>query len=155
MTNEQKTSRIEIDDYFMKIAQVVALRSTCRHRDQGAVLIRNNRIIATGYNGSPPDALHCIDLRQCAKENSLPCRAEGLHGESNAIASAAKEGISTNGATIYCIYSPCAACCNLLKSAGIVEVNYLELYSGYPTGPVHLDTMDIKVFQHHMQEDNK
>lgn len=150
-----KTERIDIDTYFMTLAKIVATRATCRHREQGVVLVRNKRIISTGYNGSPPGQDHCIDLRRCAKEVGLTCRAEGLHGESNAIASAARGGISTNGATIYCVYSPCAACCNLLKSAGIVEVMYLEIYSGYLTGPSHLNTMNIKVTKVNIQEDSK
>lgn len=144
---EPKVSRIDIDTYFMLVAKVVSLRSTCRHREQGTVLVRGNRIIATGYNGSPPGQPHCIDLRRCIKEEGFTCRAEGLHGESNAIVSAAKQGTSTNGATIYCLYSPCESCCNLLKSAGIVEVKYLEVYDGYSGGPVYLENIGIKTSQ--------
>ncbi len=139
-----KTTRLTLDEYFMKIADIVASRSTCRHRNQGAVIIRDNRILSTGYNGSPSGQPHCIDLRRCIKEEGFPCRAEGLHGESNAIASAAKMGISTEGASIYCIYSPCKACCNLLKSAGIAEVKYVEVYDGFPEGPAYLKELGIK-----------
>ena len=142
---EAKTNRIDVDTYFMMVAKVVSLRATCRHREQGAVLVRNNRIIATGYNGSPPGQPHCIDAGYCSKDAHSICRADGLHGESNAIASAASEGISTSGAIIYCIYSPCKSCCNLLKSAGIVEVKYLEEYSTDPSGPDYLAQLDIKV----------
>jgi len=139
-----KTDRPTLDGYLMQVARVVASRSTCRHRSQGAVITRNGRILSAGYNGAPSGTRHCTDLQYCAKDSGFYCRAEGLHGESNAIASAAKEGTSTEGATIYCIYSPCIACCNLLKSAGIIEVKYLEVYDGYPDGPLYLESLGIK-----------
>lgn len=128
---EEKTSRPDLDEYFLTLAKTAASRSTCRHRQQGTVLVRGDRVISMGYNGSPPGQLHCLDT-DCAKVNAGYCRAEGLHGESNAIASAAKMGISTDGAIAYCVYSPCRSCCNLLKSAGIVAVTYVEEYPGFP-----------------------
>ena len=139
-----KTTRVDIDTYFMFIAKVVSLRSTCLHREQGAVIVRNDRIISTGYNGQPPGAPHCIDIGWCAKDKGLPGRAEGLHAESNAVASAAKIGISTDNTTIYCVYSPCMACCNLLKSAGIKCVKYLEVYPGFTDGLAYMDSIGIE-----------
>ncbi len=139
-----KTDRPSLDLYFIRITRIVASRSTCRHRSQGAVIVRNGRILSTGYNGSPPGQRHCIDSEICSKDEGFECRAEGLHGESNAIASAARVGISTEGTTIYCIYSPCRACCNLLKSAGIIEVKYVEVYESYSIGPSYLKTLGIK-----------
>jgi len=139
--------RQPFDEYMLCITRTVASRSTCMHRKQGAVLTINKRIISTGFNGSPPGQPHCIDLGYCSKEKGLSCRAKGLHGESNAIASAAKMGVSVDGATIYCVYSPCEACCNLLKSAGIAEVKYVERYSGYLEGPEYLEVLGIKVTQ--------
>ncbi len=139
-----RTSRLSLDNYFMEINDVVALRSTCLHRCQGATVVKNNRIISTGYNGSPPGQPHCIDQGYCRKDKGLGCRAEGLHGESNAIASAAKMGASVDGATIYCLYSPCKACCNLLKSAGIVEVKYVTVYDNYLEGPAYLKALGVK-----------
>jgi len=142
------SSRLSLDDYFMEIAKVVAMRSTCRHRHQGVVLAKEKRIISTGYNGSAPGQPHCIDL-DCLKAQGAPCRAEGLHGESNAIASAALMGVSTRGATAYCLFSPCLACCNLLKSAGVVRVVYEEVYSGFLTGPDYLErTLGMEVLNH-------
>jgi len=112
------------------------------------VLARDKRIISTGYNGTAPGQLHCIDTN-CLKDLGGPCRAEGLHGESNAIASAALMGVSTKGATAYCLYSPCLACCNLLKSAGVVRVVYDEVYEGYLFGPHHLEkTLGMEVQKH-------
>lgn len=147
-----KTSRIDIDTYFLLIAEAASLRSTCRHRKQGAALVRNMRVVATGFNGSAPGMVHCIDLDYCMKEEYGLCRAENLHGESNAITSAAKMGISTDGTTIYCMYSPCRSCCHLLKSAGIVEVKYLELYDGFIDGPDYLKELGIKVSKIEMLE---
>ncbi len=139
-----KADRPTLDTYLIKVAHVVASRSTCRHRSQGAVIARNGRILSTGYNGAPSGQPHCIDLKSCAKEDGLGCRAEGLHGESNAIASAANMGTSVDGATLYCVYSPCKACCNLLKSAGIVEVKYDKLYDGFPEGQLYLESLGIR-----------
>lgn len=147
-TPDSTPSRPSLDDYFMRIAEVVSTRSTCRHRHQGVVLARDRRIISTGYNGSAPGQAHCIDT-VCSKDLGVSCRAEGLHGESNAIASAALMGVSTRGATAYCLYSPCLACCNLLKSAGIVRVVYRETYEGYPEGSAHLSlTLGMEVLRH-------
>lgn len=140
---EAKTSRIDIDTYFMLVARVVSLRSTCKHREQGVVIVQDKRIFATGYNGSPPNTPHCIDLKYCAKELGQSCRAEGLHGESNAIASAAREGVPTKGATIYCLYSPCRSCCNLLRSAWITEVKFLELYDGFKDALKYLRELGV------------
>lgn len=142
-----KTDRPTIGNYLIDVARVVASRSTCLHRDQGAIIVKNGYILSTGYNGAPPGQPHCIDLGNCAKEDGLWCRAEGLHGESNAIASAAKMGVSIDGATIYCVYSPCRACCNLLKSAGIVEVKYAKVYDGFLGVLGYLETLGIKATQ--------
>lgn len=142
---QERTSRPSIDEYFTSLAKMVATRSTCMHRNQGVVLIRDGHILSTGYNGSPPKQPHCTELRYCLKDKFGECRAEGLHGESNAVAWAARHGISVSGATAYCVYSPCRSCCNLLKSAGITEVKYLEVYDGFLEGPDYLDrTLYIK-----------
>lgn len=141
-----KETRPDIDSYFIDMAKLVGSRSTCRHRDQGVVLVRDNRVIATGYNGSPPNQAHCIELGYCVKEEGGFCRAEGLHGESNAVASAAKIGISVDGATAYCVYSPCRSCCNLLKSAGITKVKFLEVYDKFPEGPKCLHDLGVDVY---------
>jgi len=131
--------RPSVDEYFIKLAELVATRSTCLHRQQGAILVRDNRIISTGYNGAPPGAPHCTDYGYCAKDKDLGfCRAEGLHGESNAIATAAKLGISTDETTMYTVYSPCRSCCNLMKVAGVTVLVYKELYNSFPQGPGYL-----------------
>jgi dCMP deaminase len=141
-----RVSRPDLDSYFMAIARAASTRATCRHRAQGVVLVKDRAIISTGYNGAPPGKTHCLDS-DCAKAYGLPCRAEGLHGESNAILSAAKRGISTDGSTAYCIYSPCRACCNMMSVAGIVCVVYQHVYDAFPEGPDYLPTLSIRVRQ--------
>lgn len=145
------TPRPSKDEYMLMLAVVASKRSTCRHRQQGTVLARDYRVISAGYNGSPPGAVHCTDVdRDCIKEHGAPCRAEGLHGESNAIATAAKLGISTDGASMFSVYSPCLPCCNLMLTAGIKELVYWKVYENYPEGPKYLKTMGIDVRQVHI-----
>lgn len=140
-----KTSRAPFDDYIMRICHAVAARATCRHREQGAVIVRGKRIISTGYNGAPPGVKDCLERGYCSKQNGRSCLAEGLHGESNAIITAAHEGTSVDGTVLYCVYSPCRSCCNMLKTAGIVEVVYEQTYDGFPEGPRYLASLGVRV----------
>ncbi len=140
---EQKTSRPALDEVYLNMAKLIGTRSTCRHRDQGVVLVKGNHVISVGYNGAPPGQPHCIDLEYCAKGVSLPCRAGGLHAESNALMFAAKLGITVEGSKLYTVYSPCKTCCNLLRVAGVTEVIYKEEYTGYPGGPGYLEELGI------------
>lgn len=132
------TKRPDIDKYFLKIANVVASRSTCLHRKTGAVLVVDKRVVSVGYNGAPPGQVHCTELGYCAKDRAGVCRAEGCHAESNAIASAARLGIKIKDATLYTVYSPCRACCNLLSVAGVTRVVYSKLYETWMDGPQYL-----------------
>ncbi len=119
-------------EYFMLLAKIVALRSGCNSRPTGAVIVKDKRILATGYNGPMPGAWHCTDKGPgyCfRREKGIPdidkynfCRAS--HAEANAIAQAAKFGISVEGASIYCTLAPCYVCLKLIASAGIKEVYY-------------------------------
>jgi len=133
------------DRYFLALAEIAGSRSTCLHRHQGAVLVKNSRVISTGYNGSPPGAEHCDDIGWCAKDKGFHCRAEGLHAETNAVVSAARMGISTDGATCYCVYSPCRTCGNVLKSAGITSVWYATVYENFKEGPEYLRSLGMEV----------
>lgn len=142
---KDKTTRIDFDTYAMALCHTVALRSTCRHRDQGAVIFRDKRVASCGYNGAPPGQADCLELGYCGKDEGLPCRAEGQHGESNAIINAARNGICTVGCVMYCVYSPCVVCCNMIKTAGITTLYYEEVYSGFPDGPEYLKTLGVEV----------
>jgi len=116
----------------MLLAKMVSLRSGCNSRPSGAVIVRDNRILATGYNGPMPGAWHCTDRGPgyCfRREKGIPdidkynfCRA--THAEANAIAQAARFGISVEGADLYCTLAPCYVCLKLIASAGIKAVYY-------------------------------
>ncbi len=135
--------RPDLDTYFTNIALAVAERSNCCKRKVGAILVKDKRIISTGYNGAPPGVDDCLQRGYCSKEEDLPCMAEGLHGESNAIIAAAKAGISVKDSVIYCTYSPCRSCANMIKTAGIVAVYYGEVYANYLEGPKYLEWLGI------------
>lgn len=120
-------------EYFMEIAHVVAKRSTCIRRKVGAVLVKDNQILATGYNGVPVGVEHCADIGCLRAKLNVPsgerhelCR--GLHAEQNAIIQAAVHGIKIKGATLYCTNRPCVVCSKMLINAGIQEVFIAEDY---------------------------
>lgn len=122
------------DEYFFQIAHQVASRSTCLRRQVGAVLVKDKRILATGYNGAPKGIVHCLDVGCLRDELGVPsgqrhelCRA--LHAEQNAIAQAALHGVKIEGASIYVTHQPCSLCAKMVINSGIVEVYYDE---GYP-----------------------
>lgn len=127
--------RISWDAYFMKIANLVKERSTCLRRNVGAVIVKEKKILATGYNGAPKGIESCLDRGYCLRERlKIPsgerqelCR--GAHAEANAIAQAAQFGVSVAGATMYCTNFPCTFCAKILINSGISEIIYGE---GYP-----------------------
>jgi len=122
------------DEYFMEITKLVATRSTCLRRQVGAILVKDKKILTTGYNGAPSQLPHCLD-RGCLREQmGIPsgerhelCR--GLHAEQNAIIQAAYHGVNIQGATLYCTNHPCIICTKMIINAGIKRVVYLD---GYP-----------------------
>ncbi|MFC2045179.1 cytidine/deoxycytidylate deaminase family protein [Chloroflexota bacterium] len=116
--------RLSIDEYFLKIASVVAERSTCRRHHVGAVAARDKHILATGYNGAPAGLADCLELGCLRDEMGIPsgtrqeiCR--GIHAEQNAIIQAALHGVSLEGSTIYCTHTPCIVCAKLLVNTKI------------------------------------
>jgi dCMP deaminase len=118
----------------MEIAGIVAKRSTCVRRNVGAVIVKEKRILATGYNGAPTGLAHCADIG-CVRESRNVASGErhelcrGLHAEQNAIIQAASHGVSIKGAVIYSTHLPCAICVKMIINAGIREILHLE---GYP-----------------------
>jgi dCMP deaminase len=117
------------NEYFLMLAKLAATRSTCLAFPVGAVIVKNKQVLATGYNGSPSGSAHCTaqgfcypGLSSCDASKAMPSRA--VHAEANAIAQAAKHGISTEGASIYVTLEPCLSCLKLIISAGIREVFY-------------------------------
>ena len=125
--------RIDWDEYFMLLAHIVSMRSTCLKRNVGCVIVRDNRILTTGYNGATEGEPHCIDLERCMK-NQINSKGSydycpAVHGEENAILQAARIGISLRGATCYTTVSPCYYCAKSLKNAGIRRIVYDQKYS--------------------------
>jgi dCMP deaminase len=115
------------DDYFLDIVELVAKRATCLRRRVGAALVRDRRILATGYNGAPSGLRHCLEIGCLREQNHIPsgerhelCR--GLHAEQNAIIQAALHGVSVKGATLYCTNHPCIICAKMIINAGIVRI---------------------------------
>jgi dCMP deaminase len=108
------------DEYFMNIARAVASRSTCSRRSVGAVIVKEKRILATGYNGAPAGLRHC-DHTDGGDMRDGHC-ARSTHAEQNAIVQAAKYGTPIAGATVYCTDQPCLVCAKLLANAGIRRV---------------------------------
>ena len=126
-------SRPSWPEYFMTIAKMVAKRSTCLRRHVGSILVKDKRILATGYNGAPTGLKHCAEVGCIRQNTSIPsgerhelCR--GLHAEQNAIIQAAYHGISIAGSTLYCTNKPCVICSKMLINAGIVKIFYEKGY---------------------------
>lgn len=124
--------RKDWDDYFMNFAILAAARSGCLSRQVGCVIIKDNRIIATGYNAAPVGIQECVDRGACIRkdcasgENLGYCFA--VHAEQNAIAQCAKYGISCDGASMYITTQPCARCMKMIINSGINEIVFLEAY---------------------------
>ena len=122
------------DEYFMRMAHVIATRSTCLRRSVGALLVRDKRILATGYNGAPAGLPHCeevgcrrAELGIASGERQELCRA--LHAEQNAIIQAALHGVNTRGSVLYCTTQPCITCAKMLINAGVLRVVYSGDYA--------------------------
>ncbi len=113
------------DKYFMDIALEVAKRSTCERAQVGAVIVKEKRILTTGYNGSPRGLPHCYEVG-CLMDNGHCVRT--LHAEQNAIIQAALHGVITEGATIYVTHQPCFLCAKMIINAGLVRIVYDNEY---------------------------
>lgn len=130
-TTDEK--RPDWDTYFIDIALQVARRSNCIRRKVAAVIVKNRRLISTGYNGTPRGTVNCCDggCPRCAGDAPS---GTGLgdcvcsHAEENSIVQAAFHGIAVEGSTLYCTMSPCLICAKMIINAGIDEVVFLELY---------------------------
>ncbi|HID95597.1 MAG TPA: cytidine deaminase [Candidatus Latescibacteria bacterium] len=128
------STRPSWDEYFMQIARLVAGRSTCLRRHVGALIVKDKKILATGYNGAPTGIRHCEEVGCIRERLGIPpgqrhelCR--GVHAEENAIVQAATSGVSIKGATLYSTTHPCILCSKLIINARITRVVVLE---GYP-----------------------
>ena len=147
-----KDDRPSWDEYFMEIADVVAKRSNCVSRKVGAVITVDNQIVATGYNGAPKGLHRCVDQGGCLRKlNKIEsgtrqevCRA--AHAEQHAILSAAVQGVSIKGGTIYTNTYPCSICTRMIINAEIKKIVYDSDYSD-PLAKEMLDESGIKVLR--------
>ncbi len=139
----EKSGRISIDEYFLKLASVVAERSTCKRHKVGAIAVKDKKILTTGYNGAASKAKDCLELG-CLRDDLCIesgtrheiCRA--IHAEQNVIIQAAQHGINLEGATIYCTHSPCILCAKMLVNA---KIKKFITFGEYP------DQEFLKLFQ--------
>ncbi len=145
------SQRPSVDEYFMEIAHVVAKRSTCLRNKVGAIVVKDKRILSTGYNGAPRGLEHCLDVGCLRDEKNIEsgtrhevCRA--VHAEQNAIIQCALHGTSTEGATLYCTHQPCILCTKMMINAGINRVVFAQ---GYPDEESldHLEKARVDVVQ--------
>ncbi|NPA24508.1 MAG: cytidine deaminase [Deltaproteobacteria bacterium] len=133
MTSATPPARPDWQTYFMDIANLVASRSTCIRRQVGAVIVKDNRILSTGYNGTPTGIRHCLERGCLRDELNIPsgqrhelCR--GLHAEQNAIIQAAYHGVSIEAGGIYCTNQPCIICAKMIINAGLKKVIIRDAY---------------------------
>jgi len=129
-----KMKRPSWDDYFLEVAELISKRSTCLRRKVGAVIVKDRRIISTGYNGAPAGLVHCEETGCLRMKMKVPrgerhelCR--GLHGEQNAIIQAALYGASIKEATLYATHQPCSVCAKMIINAGVQRI---VIAKGYP-----------------------
>lgn len=122
------------DAYFMGITALVAQRSTCTRRMVGAVIVKDKRILTTGYNGAPTGIRHCLDVGCLRETMNIPsgerhelCR--GIHAEQNAIIQAAFHGVSVKDASLYCTNQPCTICAKMIINAGIKRIYFRSGYA--------------------------
>ena len=121
------------EQYFMQLAHLISTRSTCTRRKVGAVVVKNKRILVTGYNGTPSGVRHCSEAGCLREKLGVPsgqrqeiCR--GLHGEQNAIIQAATSGTSIKDSVLFCTTQPCVTCAKMIINAGIKQVTYEGAY---------------------------
>jgi len=132
--NSEIIVRPSWETYFMDIAMLVAKRSTCTRRSVGAVIVKDKRILSTGYNGAPSGVRHCIEtgclreeLNVASGERHELCR--GIHAEQNAIIQAAYHGVSIKEASLFCTNLPCSICAKMIINAGIITIYYQTGYA--------------------------
>lgn len=120
--------RISKDQYFLKMADVVAERSTCLRKKIGSVLVKDGMVLSTGYNGAPKGLPHCTD-ENCIVENGHCVRT--IHSEVNAILQAAYHGVATEGASLYTQFLPCPNCSKVLINSGVKKIIFTGCYGAY------------------------
>ena len=127
------TERPSLDEYFLEIAFVVGKLPTCLRNNVGVVIVRDKRILSTGYNGAPSGMEHCLEIGCIRDIEKIPSdtrqeKCRGVHAEQNAIIQAAIHGVNVSGATIYCTHQPCILCTKMIINSNIKRVVYATPY---------------------------
>lgn len=152
------STRLSWDQYFMRIAMLVADRATCTRAKIGAVIVKDKNVIATGYNGSPAGHPHCTDVGCLVYVSRNPDGEEEencfrtIHAEINAVAQAAKHGVEINAADIYVTASPCYHCLKTIMNTGIKRIFYLKPYKIDRIRPL-LENTNIELIQVQIDEE--
>lgn len=147
---DEQNDRPGWDEYFMKITRDVSERATCVKRKVGAIIVKDDRILSTGYNGAPKGMRHCSEVGCLRKEMNVLsgqrhelCR--GLHAEQNAIIQAAVHGVKIEGGEMYCNYQPCVICVKMLINAGIKRLIFSGSYPDELAANMIVESkMDVK-----------
>lgn len=142
-------TRLSWQDYFMANAELISKRSTCDRAFVGAVLVKNNRIIATGYNGGVSETENCNEASHYMEDGHC---IRTVHAEMNALIQCAKEGISTDGTEIYVTHFPCLNCTKALLQAGIKKITYKANYRPHPFAIELLNKKGVAYIQHSVPE---
>jgi dCMP deaminase len=147
----KKDSRPSWETYFMNITNLVAERSTCLRRAVGAVIVKDKRILSTGYNGAPTGLRHCLEVG-CLREKlgvesgKMHELCRGIHAEQNAIIQAAYHGVSVKGGSLFCTNQPCSICARMIINAGINKIYYQSGYAD-PLAKELLEEAEIEMKQ--------
>ena len=148
---ENEKSRPSWETYFMNITNLVAERSTCLRRAVGAVIVKDKRILSTGYNGAPTGLRHCLEVG-CLREKlgvesgKMHELCRGIHAEQNAIIQAAYHGVSVKGGSLFCTNQPCSICARMIINAGINKIYYQSGYAD-PLAKELLEEAEIELKQ--------
>jgi len=135
---KQQNDRVDWNTYFSCLTLLISSRSSCQRLHVGCVLVKENRVLATGYNGFLANAPHKSIVINNHEQATV-------HAEQNAICYAAKNGLSLNGATAYVTHYPCLNCCKSLLSSGITEINYLHNYKNDPLVEVFCKQLNVEI----------
>ncbi len=143
--------RPDWNEYFMKIAILISERSTCLRRHVGAIIVKEKRILATGYNGAPKGLQHCFEVGCLREKMKIPsgerqelCR--GIHAEQNAIIQAACHGVSIKGSLLYTTNFPCIVCAKMCINAGIMKIFFQADYPDELSQQI-LKEADVEIFK--------
>ena len=144
------------ETYFMDITALVAKRTTCLRRAVGAIIVKDKRLLSTGYNGAPSHIRHCREVGCMREQLKVPsgqrhelCR--GIHAEQNAIIQAAYHGVSIKGATLYCTTQPCSICAKMIINAGIRKIIYAAGYAD-PMAVGMLEEAGVDLIRHNRED---